>query len=177
MVKWAFKAICDCVLESHKNAVFWLWEGCNLEKVLGANPQTSNFTHITHNQTHLWNLCQLKRPGPQFSSFHSLFWLRNFKTLAKTTLRFLVCLYQLCIYINVYFWSIFEISTTWQWKCCFVDHCVKTKIQHVNPLSRGTMGGPLVLLHSVLHESRYKMRLHQNFQKCWGAISPSAKEI
>ena len=40
-------------------------------------------------------------PGPLFISFHSQFWLRNFKIHVKITLLSLVCLRQLCIYVEI----------------------------------------------------------------------------
>ena len=59
-------------------------------------------------------------PGPPLDSFHPQPCHRNLKNHAKTTLRPLVCLCQLCIYTEIYFCSILKISSTWSWKCCFI---------------------------------------------------------
>ena len=74
-----------------KHLIFISWNGL-LKHVIAPwrrtkifRGQTPKFTHFTCNQTHLRNFCLLESPRPQIISFHSLFSLRNFKTLAKTT--------------------------------------------------------------------------------------------
>ena len=93
-----------------------------------------NCTLKFHKKCHfprLWRE-QSKKFWPLFTSFHLQPLPPKFKTHAKNILRSLVCLCQQCIYImiEIYLWSILEISAVWSCKCCFiVCDGVKNEIQ------------------------------------------------